>query len=114
MLYRWVFNCFLKVPIVVHSVTDDGRLFQATIDEQRNARSEVFSLVDGTSNMSNEHFDDDRSAMFLIGLCSGRRDAKYDGKPDSRSLYTIVASLKVTRAFTGNQCSFWCNVPGRR
>ena len=63
----------------------------------------MFSLCGTTANR--QVSSDDRSDR--LGTAIAIFDERYDGSPDSRTLYVSVATLKLILHLTGSECDFW-------
>ena len=81
----------------------NGRQFQMDGAACWKVRAPIFSLCGKTANR--QVSSDDRSDRVATAIAIF--DERYDGSPDSRTLYVSVATLKMILHLTGSQCSFW-------
>ena len=83
--------------------TSNGRPFRMDGAAYWKVRAPIFSLFGNTFNRRVSA--DDRSDRF--GTAITIFDERYDGSPDSRTLYVSVATLTLILHLIGSQCSFW-------
>ena len=82
--------------------TSNGRQFQMDGAACRKARVPMFSLCRKNANRR-VSADDRRDRLATVIAIF---DERYDGSPDSRTLYVSVATLKLILHLTGSQFSF--------